>query len=121
MLTDAVGRPLRFIITGGQVNDCTQANYLLRDIEIKTKHVIADRGYDSDRVLEKIEELGASAIVPPKSNRNVQREYDRGIYKKRNLIEKSFNKLKRFLRTATRYDRKAIYFKSFMYLAASLM
>ena len=121
VLTDAVGRPLRFIITGGQVNDGTQANHLLKDIEIKTKYVIADRGYDSDRVLEKIEEFGASAVVPSKSNRKVQREYDREIYKKRNLIERAFNKLKRFRRIATRYDRKAIYFKSFLYLAASLM
>lgn len=121
MLTDAVGRPLRFVLTAGQVNDCTQANHLLEDIEIETKHIIAHRGYDSDRVLEKIDELGASAVVPPKSNRKVQREYDRELYKKRNLIERAFNKLKRFRRIATRYDRRAIYFKSFLYLAASLM
>ena len=39
----------------------------------------------------------------------------------RNLIENTFNKLKRYRRIATRYDRKALYFCSFLYLAASLV
>ena len=119
MLTDALGRPLRFVVSAGQVHDCTQADRLLEDVE--TGHVIAEKGYDSDRVLEKIEELGASAVIPPKSNRKVQREYDKELYKERNLIERTFNKLKRFRRIATRYDRKALYFSSFVYLAASLL
>jgi len=119
MLTDALGRPLRFVVTAGQVNDCTQANRLLEDFN--TGYVIADKGYDSKGVLEKIKELGASAVVPPKSNRKVQREYDRELYKERNLIERTFNKLKRFRRLATRYDRKALYFSSFLYLAAFLL
>jgi transposase len=119
MLADALGRPLRLVVTAGQVNDCTQACRLLEDVE--TGHVIADKGYDSDGVLEKIEELGANAVVPPKSNRKVQRKYDRELYKTRNLIERTFNKLKRFRRIATRYDRKALYFRSFLHLAASLL
>ncbi len=119
MLTDALGRPLRLVVTAGQVNDSTQADRLLEDVQ--TAHVIADKGYDSDGVLRKIEELGASAIIPPKSNRKVQREYDKELYKERNLIERTFNKLKRFRRIATRYDRKAVYFKAFLFLAASLL
>lgn len=120
MLTDATGHPLRFIVTAGQVNDCTQANRLLEGVQ-KTAHVIADKAYDTEGILQKIAELGASAVVPPKSDRKEQRYYDRELYKKRNLIERTFNKLKRFRRIATRYDRKALYFKSFLYLAASLM
>jgi len=120
MLADALGRPLRFVVTAGQVNDCTQAERLLENVE-KTGHVIADKGYDTDRILEKIDDLGASAVIPPKSNRKAQREYDREIYKQRNLIERAFNSLKRFRRIATRYDRKALYFCSFLYLAASFL
>jgi transposase len=119
MLTDALGRPLRFVITAGQVNDATQAELLLEGV--RTRCVIADRGYDGEKVLKKVKELGALAVIPPRSNRKVQREYDREIYKERNLIERAFNKLKRFRRIATRYDRKAVYFESFLYLAASLM
>ena len=88
---------------------------------LETKHVIADKGYDSEKVLERVEELGANAVIPPRSNRKVKREYDRGLYKKRNLIERAFNELKRFRRIATRYDRKAIHLKSFLYLTASLV
>jgi len=119
MLTDALGRPLRFVLTGGQVNDCTQANSLLGNA--KTGYVIADKGYDSEQVLEKVEELGAIAVIPPRSNRKEQREYDRELYKERNLIERTFNQLKHCRRLATRYDRKALYFRSFLYLAASLL
>lgn len=118
MLTDALGRPLRFVLTGGQINDCTQADRLLEGAE--TGHVIADKGYDTDGVLEKIRDLGAVAVIPPRSNRKAQREYDEELYKERNLIERTFNKLKRYRRLATRYDRKALHFSSFVYLAASL-
>jgi transposase len=119
MLVDAVGRPLHFVLTGGQVNDSTQTNSLLENA--KTEYVIADKGYDSERVLEKIEDLGAIGVIPPRSTRKEQREYDTELYKERNLIERTFNKLKRFWRIVTRYDRKAVYFKSFLFLVASLL
>ena len=119
MLTDASGRPVRFLLTAGQANDAPQFERLLKGV--RTKCVIADKGYDTEKILEKIKELGALGVIPPRSNRKIQREYDRELYKERNLIERAFNKLKRFRRIATRYDRKAIYFKSFLYLAASLM
>ena len=63
MFADALGRPLRFVLSAGEVHDdCTQADRLLEDIE--TGHVIADKGYDSERGLEKIKELGASGLLP---------------------------------------------------------
>jgi transposase len=119
MLADAVGRPMRFVITGGQVNDCTQAERLLENVE--TEYVIGDKGYDAERVLQKIGELDAIAVIPPRSNRKEHRGHDRELYKERNLIERTFNKLKHCRRLATRYDRKALYFSSFLYLAASLL
>ena len=100
MLADASGRPLRFVVTAGQVNDCTRAERLLEGVE--AGHVIADKGYDTDGVLEKIRGLGAVAVVPPRSSRQAQREYDEELYKERNLIERAFNKLKRYRRLATR-------------------
>lgn len=79
MITDALGHPIRFVITAGEVNDSTQAALLLD--ELQTNHVIADKGYDSNGVLEKIYELGAVAVIPPRSNRKVQRAYNRELYK----------------------------------------
>jgi transposase len=54
----------------------------------KTDFVLADKAYDSDKILEKIKEMGAIAVIPPKSNRTVQREYDKDYYKERNLVER---------------------------------
>jgi transposase len=100
MTTDAWGRPVRFILTAGQVNDAREAEHLLEGV--KTEYVLADRGYDTEKVLEKIKQIGADAVIPSRSNRKVQRDYNRELYKKRNLIERAFNKLKRFRRIATR-------------------
>lgn len=115
-MTDASGKPLRFILTGGQVNDCTQAIALLTGF--KAKAVIADKGYDSGKILSEIEKLGAKAVIPPRATRKIQRDYDRQLYKQRNLIERAFNRLKQFRRIATRYDRKAAYFLASLQLAA---
>jgi transposase len=122
MTTDALGRPVRFVLTAGQTNDAKGAEPLLEGVEdIGPGCVIADKGYDTEKIVRRIEGVGADAVIPPRSNRRVKREYDRELYKERNLIERAFNKLKRFRRIATRYDRKAVYYESFVYLAASLM
>lgn len=118
MLCDAVGRPLRFILTGGQRNDCTQAEALLDGF--KADYVLADKGYDSDEIIQIILQKGAAPVIPPRSNRKMPRPYDKTLYKQRNLIERAFNKLKHCRRIATRYDRKAQNFLAFIYLAAAV-
>ena len=65
--------------------------------------------------------LGSEAVIPPKSNRREPWEYDRELYRQRNLIERAFNKLKQWRRIATRYDRRSIYFLSALYLVASVI
>ena len=57
-------------------------------------------------------------MIPPKANRMNPREYDRELYRERNLIERSFNKLKHWRRIATSYDRRSIYFLSALYLVS---
>ena len=101
---------MRFSLTGGQRSDVSQAIPLLTGIE--TEAVIADKGYESDKILAFIRDQGAEAVIPPKSNRRQPWEYDRELYRQRNLIERAFNKLKQWRRIATRYDRKSLYFLS---------
>lgn len=110
---------MRFVLTAGQAHDAKGAELLLEGMRCGC--VIADKGYDSQKVVKKIEEIGAEVVIPPRSNRKTQRNYDAELYKKRNLIERTIGKLKRFRRIATRYDRRALYYKSFLYLAASLI
>ena len=118
MVTDATGQPMRFILTGGQAGDSPQGIPLLTGI--KATHVIADRGYDSDGILDFVQGQGAVAVIPPTSNRRVIRAYDREVYKQRNLIERAFNKLKNWRRIATRYDRRSLYFMATLQLASAI-
>ena len=79
------------------------------------------KGYESNRVLAFIRDQGAEAVIPPKSNRKDPWEYDRELYRERNLIERAFNKLKQWRRIATRYDRRSLYFLSALHLVASVI
>ncbi len=66
-------------------------------------------------------EPGAIAVIPPKSNRKSPWEYDRDLYKQRDLIEIAFNKLKHWRRIATRYDRRSLFFLAALPLAAAVI
>jgi transposase len=118
-LTDAQGRPLRFILTGGQAHDSTTAANLLAGRT--TTGVIADKAYDSNALRELIAEAGAQAVIPSIASRKIVIPHDRLTYKLRNRIERFFNKLKHFRHIATRYDRRAIYFLAALHLASAMI
>ena len=88
MVCDAKGRLLRFALTGGQRADVSQAISLLTGTE--TGVVIADKAYESNLVLGFIRDQGAEAVIPPKANRKEPWEYERELYRQRNLIERAF-------------------------------
>jgi transposase len=114
---DALGNPTGFTLTPGQACDLDGADILLPQIEADI--VIADKGFDADeRVIERLENAGKNAVIPPRANRKHQRDYDRELYKARHLIENFFAKLKQFRAIATRYDKRAINFLAGIYLAA---
>jgi putative transposase len=113
---DALGLPVRLIATPGQRNDIALAHDLVDDID--TEAVLADKGYDANHLIEKMEEHGTKVVIPPKRDRKIQRQYDADLYKERNRIERFFNKLKQFRRVATRYDKLLANFMGFVKLAA---
>lgn len=115
-LCDALGNPMRFILTAGQNSDYTQAIPLLTGIT--GDYLLADRGYDADYIIQFAEANGIKSVVPPKKNRIVKREYDYHLYKERNLVERLFLKLKYFRRIATRYDKTACSFLAFIHLVS---
>ena len=118
-MCDALGNPLRFIVTGGERHDCTQAQALLEGFHAHA--VLADTGYDTDELVNWIQQTGAVVVIPPRSNRMILRDYDTGLHKERNLVERMFGHLKHFRRVATRYDKTALSFLSFVQLAASYL
>jgi transposase len=119
MAVDGRGRPLRVILTPGQRGDVTQAAALLAGLT--PKRVLADKAYDANALRQLIAGLNAEAVIPCNPTRKVPIPYDFEAYKARNLIERCFNKLKHFRRIATRYDRRAAHFLSFIYLACAIL
>jgi len=118
MASDAQGRPLRLILTPGQVNDITQAPALLQGL--RPTHVLADKGYDSRALVAQIESVGAVAVIPPRTCQQ-DRVFDSRIYRARNAIERCFGRLKQWRRLATRYDRKDSNFMAFLRIASFLI
>lgn len=116
---DALGNPVRLRRTEGQASEYGQANALIE--QIQADYILADKGYDGDELINNIESSGAVAVIPPRQNRIVQREYDREIYKERNLAERLFQKLKQFRRIATRYERLKRNYQAMLYLASSMI
>ena len=115
-----MGNPIGFHLTGGQACDLDGADELLPQIEAEI--VLADKGFDADeRVLIPLQKAGKTAVIPPKANRKVQREYDKELYKARHLIENFFAKLKLFRAIATRYDKTARNFLAAIHFAAALI
>jgi putative transposase len=116
---DALGNPVRLIATAGQVADVTQGAALVSGM--KVGHVIADKGYDSSELVGVIEAGGAVAVIPPRSNRKVPREYDKHLYKDRNLAERFLNKVKNCRRVATRYEKTVRNYLAFWQLASIMV
>ncbi len=117
---DALGNPTGFHLTPGQASDLEGADVLLPRLQAGT--VLADKAYDADeRVLNILEKSGKVAVIPPKANRKVQRDYDKNLYKARHLIENFFANLKQFRAIATRYDKTARNFLGAIYFAASVI
>ncbi len=115
---DALGNPTAFHLTGGQASDLAGADVLVP--QIVAPLLIADKGYDAEaRVLAPLREAGKAAVIPPRRNRKVQREYDRDLYRARHLVENFFCKLKQFRAIATRYDKTRRNFLAAIYLAAT--
>jgi transposase len=66
---DALGNPLRFLLTGGQAHDLTQAHELIAGYQ--SEYVIADKGYDAQPFRQSIQEKGMTPVIPPRSSRPV--------------------------------------------------
>jgi transposase len=116
---DALGNPIRLLLTQGQTSDYTQANELISGFQCD--YVIADKGYDSDSFVDAIHTGGAEAVIPPRCNRKTQRDYDIDLYKERNLVERYFQKIKNYRRIATRYERLGINYNAMLVLVSTLI
>ncbi len=116
---DALGNPLRLLLTGGQKGDATQAIPLLEGFDFDG--VMADRAYDTNDILDFIAQNDAEAVIPAKKNRIVQREIDEHAYKERHLVECFMNKIKQYRRIFSRFEKYASRYMSFLSFASALI
>ncbi len=119
LATDALGNAIRFILTGGQRNDITQAEQLLENLF--PDYVIADKGYDSDKFVLLLKKRNSQVVIPSRVNRKIQRVIDTDLYKERHLIECCIGKLKHFRRVFSRFDKLAKNYLSFVQFASTIV
>src|SRR5262245_14737244 len=116
---DGLGNPLRFILTGGERHESTQAQPLLG--EEVGEYVLGDRSYDHDDLIAFIIDHGAIPVIPSRKNRKQPRDYDTWRYRERALIECFMNKIKHYRRLFSRFDKLDTRFLGFLHFAATLI
>lgn len=118
-LTDVIGRPYAFLLTAGNVSDVKAAPALLERAG-RMRYLLADKGYDADRLRRSLRDAGAVPVIPGRRNRKRTIRYDKDRYRGRHLIDNAFCRLKDFRRVATRYDKLAANFLSGVAIATAL-
>lgn len=110
-------------LTAGQGHDGRQFEALYERLEAENvlEAVILDRGYDADRIRQRLAYEGLRAVIPPLPTRCGRLPFDPQHYRERNRIERFFNKLKQFRRMATRYDKLAKTFFAALHLVAAFL
>ena len=119
MSVDALGNPLRFILTGGQSHDITQGPALIAGYTYE--HVIGDRAYDSDDFRQGIGDTGGIPEIPPRGNRKEPVQYDEYRYRERHLVECFINKIKHYRRVFSRFDKLSQRYMGFLNFVGALI
>jgi transposase len=119
MVCDALGNPLRFIVTAGQRHDASQAIDIIDGI--RADWLLADKGYDSDALRLAAIRQGIKPNIPYKSNRLVKScPHDATLYKERYKIECMFGFLKQYRRLFARFEKTKQNFLAFLHFVAAL-
>ncbi|WP_425269763.1 IS5 family transposase [Kitasatospora cineracea] len=139
---DGRGRPLGFVLTGGNTNDCTRFEAVLESIRVprigpgrprtRPDHVIADKGYSSRKIRAYLRERGIRHTIPERADQVLGRlnrgrrggrppVFDRATYRLRNVVERCFNRLKQWRGLATRYDKTRESYQATVTIASILL
>ncbi|HAT9775684.1 TPA: IS5 family transposase [Legionella pneumophila subsp. pneumophila] len=116
---DSFGQLINILITPGQVHESQVAHDVWANEHCN--FFLADKAYDIDSFRQALTEDGINAVIPSKKNRLNPTVHDHYIYKERNIIERFFQKIKRYRRIATRYDKTArMYLTGVMFVSILL-
>ena len=130
------------VLTGGNVNDCTRFEHVMAGIRMprsgpgrpwtRPTRVLADKGYSSRAIRTYLRGRGIAATIPERSDQQANRRrrgsaggrppaFDPLVYRRRNVVERCFNRLKQYRAIATRYDKTAVSYQGMLDLATLLM
>jgi transposase len=118
-LCDAQGRPHAILLTGGNIADITAAASLVSAAP-PSAELVGDKGYDANHLRGFLAERGTAAVIPSTATRKVPIPHDATRYKLRNVIERTFCRIKDFRGIATRYDKTARNFLAAVCLVSAI-
>ena len=105
MVADTKARPVDFVVTEGQVHDSVMAEELIENLP-QAGNVIADKGYDDDKIRETTKDNGGNPVIPRRCNSSKEnKSFCKETYKLRYKVENLFARLKHFRSIATRYEK----------------
>ncbi len=130
------------VLTGGNVNDTAMFEQVLAKVEFRRpgpgrpatrpSRVLADKGYSSRANRAYLRQRGIRATIPERRDQQANRArrgsaggrppvFDKVAYKRRNVVERCFNRLKQYRAIATRYDKTALSYRGMIDLATLKM
>jgi len=112
----ANGKVLQIIIGPGQQHDSQQAIELTKGMTLKL--LLADKAYDSDELRAVFEEQCEAVCIPSRKGRKNKAAFSKPLYKVRHCVENFFERIKRYRRISTRYDKLMATYLGFVQLAA---
>ena len=111
------GKPIAFVLTPGQRHEASGVEELMTQgavrrsghggPRVKPQRVCGDKGYSIRRIRAYLRRRGIRYTIPRKINERRTGPFNRALYRQRNLVERTINRLKQFRRIATRYEKKA--------------
>jgi len=110
-------------LSAGNENDGPEGRKLLaqKGFSEEKLPLLMDKAYEGDETRQLAIDLNYEPVVPPKSNRKEPWEYDTELYKRRNVVERLFRRLKEFRKVFTRYDKLDVVFLGFIYFSLSII
>lgn len=129
---DGNGKPVTFLVTGGERNESVVFEQLMEQGAVKRagrgrprlrpERVAGDKGYTGSPIRTYLQRRGIGAIIPRRTNESRRgTRFDRQAYRQRNRVERAINRLKQFRRIATRYEKRAENYLAMLTLASILL
>ncbi len=131
MRADGEGKPLIFMLTGGERHEQTVFESLMEGSAVRRagrgrpymrpERLVGDKGYSTEKVRGYLRRRGIGVLIPHRTNQPANGLFDRRLYRERNRIERLINRLKQSRRVATRYEKRAANYHQVMVTVAALL